>query len=70
LLSRNGRIWTDLSRAECPSVRHEQHETQFTLSGGIGQPITGSNSDAIRLYERRGFRPTWMYLSRFSGRPA
>jgi ribosomal protein S18 acetylase RimI-like enzyme len=26
------------------------------------------NADAIRLYERRGFRPTWVYLSRFEGR--
>jgi ribosomal protein S18 acetylase RimI-like enzyme len=26
------------------------------------------NVDAARLYERRGFRPTWMYLSRFDGR--
>ena len=26
------------------------------------------NSDAIRLYERRGYRPTWLYLSRFAGR--
>jgi len=26
------------------------------------------NADAIRLYERRGYRPTWLYLSRFDGR--
>jgi ribosomal protein S18 acetylase RimI-like enzyme len=26
------------------------------------------NHDAIRLYERRGYRPTWLYLSRFGGR--
>ena len=26
------------------------------------------NSDAIRLYERRGYRPTWLYLSKFDGR--
>jgi hypothetical protein len=25
-------------------------------------------ADGTRLYERRGFRPTWMYLARFSGR--
>jgi len=24
--------------------------------------------DAIRLYERRGYQPTWLYLSRFKGR--
>ena len=26
------------------------------------------NEGARRLYERRGFRPTWLYLSRFAGR--
>jgi len=26
------------------------------------------NHDAIRLYERRGYRPTWLYLSKFEGR--
>ena len=26
------------------------------------------NADAIRLYERRGYQPTWLYLSRFEGR--
>jgi ribosomal protein S18 acetylase RimI-like enzyme len=26
------------------------------------------NDAAIRLYERLGFRPTWLYLSRWSGR--
>jgi ribosomal protein S18 acetylase RimI-like enzyme len=26
------------------------------------------NQDAIRLYQRRGYRPTWLYLSRFDGR--
>jgi ribosomal protein S18 acetylase RimI-like enzyme len=26
------------------------------------------NRDAIRLYERRGYRPTWLYLSKFEGR--
>jgi len=26
------------------------------------------NDDAIRLYERRGYRPTWLYLSKFAGR--
>jgi hypothetical protein len=32
--------------------------------------IADGNVDAIRLYKRRGFRPTWMYLSRFAGRYA
>lgn len=26
------------------------------------------NEGAVRLYERRGYRPTWLYLSRFKGR--
>jgi ribosomal protein S18 acetylase RimI-like enzyme len=26
------------------------------------------NTDAIRLYERKGYQPTWVYLSRFKGR--
>jgi ribosomal protein S18 acetylase RimI-like enzyme len=26
------------------------------------------NTDAIRLYERRGYQPTWLYLSKFEGR--
>ncbi len=38
---------------------------------GVDDLILGAlpgNTDAIRLYERRGYRPTWLYLSRFSGR--
>lgn len=27
------------------------------------------NADAIRLYERHGYRPTWLYLTRLEGRP-
>jgi len=34
----------------------------------VGAFIT--NLDAIRLYERRGFRPAWMYLQRLGGRSA
>jgi ribosomal protein S18 acetylase RimI-like enzyme len=30
--------------------------------------VLPGNDDAIRLYERRGYRPTWLYLSRFEGR--
>ncbi|MBI5337256.1 MAG: GNAT family N-acetyltransferase [Mycolicibacterium rufum] len=26
------------------------------------------NDDALRLYQRRGYRPTWLYLSKFTGR--
>ena len=41
-------------------------------AGGVEDVILGvlpGNTDAQRLYERRGFRPTWLYLSRFAGRP-
>jgi GNAT superfamily N-acetyltransferase len=31
----------------------------------IGAVVT--NSDAIRLYERRGFRPAWLYMMRLRG---
>ena len=30
--------------------------------------VLPGNEDAIRLYERRGYRPTWSYLSKFEGR--
>jgi ribosomal protein S18 acetylase RimI-like enzyme len=29
--------------------------------------VLPGNTDAVRLYERRGYRPTWSYLSRFGG---
>ncbi len=38
---------------------------------GVDDLIVGAlpgNHDAIRLYERRGYRPTWLYLSNLSGR--
>ena len=38
---------------------------------GIHDVIIGAlpgNEGALRLYERRGFKPTWLYLSRFEGR--
>jgi ribosomal protein S18 acetylase RimI-like enzyme len=38
---------------------------------GVSDVILGvlpGNTDAMRLYARRGFRPTWMYMSRFAGR--
>jgi ribosomal protein S18 acetylase RimI-like enzyme len=40
---------------------------------GVEDLILGvlpGNDAAIRLYERRGYRPTWLYLSRLQGRPA
>src|SRR5829696_5235160 len=39
-------------------------------AGGVTDLVIGAlagNVDAMRLYERRGYRPTWMYLSRFGG---
>jgi ribosomal protein S18 acetylase RimI-like enzyme len=41
------------------------------LEHGVEDLILGAlagNHDAIRLYERRGYQPTWLYLSRFQGR--
>jgi ribosomal protein S18 acetylase RimI-like enzyme len=38
---------------------------------GISDVIVGAlpgNEPAVELYRRRGFRPTWLYLSRFEGR--
>ena len=38
---------------------------------GIDDLVIGAlpgNTGAIKLYERRGFKPTWVYLSRFAAR--
>jgi len=38
---------------------------------GVEDLIIGAlpgNDGAVRLYERRGYRPTWMYLSKLRGR--
>jgi ribosomal protein S18 acetylase RimI-like enzyme len=35
---------------------------------GVDDQVIGvlpGNVDALRLYQRRGFRPTWLYLPRF-----
>lgn len=40
-------------------------------AAGVHDLVLGvlpGNTAAIRLYQRYGFRPTWNYLSRFSGR--
>ena len=34
---------------------------------GIVDALAG-NEAALRLYARRGSRPTWLYMSRFDGR--
>ena len=47
--------------------RLEQH----LYSIGVKDLVLGAlpgNTDAIRLYERSGYQPTWLYLSRFEGR--
>ncbi len=49
------------------------HVDEELRSAAIDDVLVGafvSNTDAIRLYERRGFRPAWMYLQRLSGRSA
>jgi ribosomal protein S18 acetylase RimI-like enzyme len=38
---------------------------------GVSDVVIGvlpGNEGAVRMYERRGYRPTWMYLSRFENR--
>jgi ribosomal protein S18 acetylase RimI-like enzyme len=38
---------------------------------GIGDVVIGAlpgNTGALKLYESRGFKPTWIYLSRFAAR--
>jgi ribosomal protein S18 acetylase RimI-like enzyme len=43
---------------------------QALAADGVTDLILGvlpGNADAIRLYERRGYRPTWLYMSRLSG---
>ncbi|GFG54831.1 hypothetical protein CQY20_14945 [Mycolicibacterium agri] len=42
---------------------HERGVNDFILGALSG------NSDALRLYQRRGYQPTWLYLSKFAGRP-
>jgi len=48
--------------------RLEAHLSQCGVDDLILGALPG-NTDAIRLYERRGYRPTWLYLSRFNDRP-
>jgi ribosomal protein S18 acetylase RimI-like enzyme len=45
----------------------ERHLTNLGVDDLILGVLPG-NRDAIRLYEGRGYRPTWTYLSRFHGR--
>jgi ribosomal protein S18 acetylase RimI-like enzyme len=48
-------------------IRLEQHLYAIGAKDLILGALPG-NTDAIRLYERRGYQPTWLYLSRFGGR--
>ncbi|QEN15544.1 GNAT family N-acetyltransferase [Mycolicibacterium sp. ELW1] len=44
---------------------------QHLRTAGVDDLILGAlsgNRDALRLYERLGYRPTWLYLSKFAGR--
>lgn len=47
--------------------RLEDHLTAAGVQDLILGALAG-NGEALRLYERRGYRPTWLYLSRFGGR--
>jgi ribosomal protein S18 acetylase RimI-like enzyme len=47
--------------------RLEEHLAAYGVQDLMLGALAG-NHDAIRLYERRGYRPTWLYLSRFGGR--
>jgi ribosomal protein S18 acetylase RimI-like enzyme len=47
--------------------RLEKHLKEIGVQDLILGALPG-NTDAIRLYERRGYQPTWLYLSRFEGR--
>ena len=50
-----------------PLNRLEQHLHTIGVEDLILGALPG-NTDAIRLYERRGYQPTWLYLSRLNGR--
>ncbi len=47
--------------------RLESHLRDLGVEDLILGALAG-NADAIRLYQRRGYRPTWLYLSKFAGR--
>jgi ribosomal protein S18 acetylase RimI-like enzyme len=48
-------------------TRLEDHLRAVDVNDVILGALPG-NSDAIRLYQRRGYQATWLYLSRFQGR--
>ena len=58
---RGGGLGSELLR------RLEEHLAERGVEDLILGALAG-NRDAIRLYERQGYQPTWLYLSRFQGR--
>ena len=42
-----------------------EHELRLQGINDLMLGVLPGNVGAIRLYERRGYRPTWMYMSRF-----
>ena len=52
------RCWTGSTPSSSEGVRRRADRRVVT------------NTDAIRLYERRGFRPAWLYMLRLGGRSA
>jgi ribosomal protein S18 acetylase RimI-like enzyme len=47
--------------------RLEKHLSELGIEDLILGALAG-NADAIRLYQRRGYLPTWLYLSKLAGR--
>jgi RimJ/RimL family protein N-acetyltransferase len=47
-------------------VCHDEIESLGVKDVIIG--LLPGNEGALRLYERHGYRPTWLYLSRFGDR--
>jgi ribosomal protein S18 acetylase RimI-like enzyme len=48
-------------------ICHRELEARGVEDVVIG--VLAGNLGALRFYERLGYRPTWLYLSRFHGRP-
>ena len=42
-----------------------EHELRLQGITDLMLGVLPGNVGAMRLYERRGYRPTWMYMSRF-----
>lgn len=45
-----------------------EHELSLQGVTDLVIGLLPGNTGAARLYERRGYRPTWLYVSRFEGR--